>query len=176
MDLSDKPPASKGSDPFTVTAVIVGLIAVGVVVTGSIGGASMVGVVGEWDELPVYSKVEHKYTIADGGGHAAGIIVIAAFLLLTTLAALLVLLRPRPPLNKYLKIGGIALALGTLVASVTAYAVFRSWVMGQNHDELWAGSSVYAGALGSLLLVGLLGTSLWREQRGIPPGDPVRLE
>jgi hypothetical protein len=164
VDLSDKPPASKGSDPFIVTTVIVGLIAVAGVVTGSIGGASIVDVVGGFQGEVSFAPVEHNYTIADGGVHTAGIVIIAVLLAMATMTALLAILRPEPPLNKYLIIGGMALAVSALVASVTAYAMFRSWVMDQVHTDLWAGSSVYAGTIGSMLIIGLLGFALWRAQ------------
>jgi hypothetical protein len=165
---------SKASDRPIVAAVVVGLIATGFVLTGSVGGAKLVSQVDEWMGLPVYAYVDQDFTILDGGGHAASILIIAGFMSLASVAALFVILRPQPPRSTYLKMVGLFLGVGGLVASLTAYAVFRSWVMGQRHEDLWVGSSVYAGVIGSLVLIALIGISLWRERRIIQNPERVR--
>lgn len=178
--LADRFPGPlRGGNPITVFAVLLGFILVFVVFSGDIGGIYDRDVFYPYhypSDPAQYSYHEYYYDMSDGGLYAGGIAAIGVLMLLTTLAALGAVVMRRRPTSRYLLMAGIGLAIATLVATGAAYSAFSGWAEEEDYNEWWAGSSVYAGGIGSLLMAIVLGVALAMSGRGaqaVPPPMPV---
>jgi len=160
-------------DPLIVVGVVVALVAVVLVATGDVGWTeSQVRILppGELEpETPTVTTIENSYGLADGGLHAAAVTATAILLLTAALAALVALARPRRA--RLLAIAGLLLAAGALVASVAGGLAFALWAEDGGFTDSGAGSSIWAGVVGSVVVMAVLAVRVaWPGW--VPQGSP----
>lgn len=147
-----------GVDTLLVVGAAIAMIAVVLVTTGDVGWTeSQVWLFppGELEpETPTVTTVKHSYGVADGGLHAVVVVAIAIMLVLAAVAVLVAVARPRRA--RLLVFAGLALAAGALVVSVAGGLAFNSWAEDEGFTDNGAGSSIWAGIVGSVMVMAVL--------------------